>query len=165
MIPSCLHRLTFVVPVPLVGVRRRLSAPSNATWYDTIFQPNDCHKEVTADYPARTTPFIILDNLILEIITEKQRIIEPVTENMPPERSVINALRNTPSEIPSKTIFRAGEGYLPTCFARNEFLKWGPSRFIRIIEALIVWSVTADIGKPCSNYIEPSTLRSLKYVL
>ena len=59
---------------------------------DTIFQPNDCYKEVTADYPARTTPFIILDNLILETITEKQPIIEPVTENTPRKPAVSNAL-------------------------------------------------------------------------
>jgi len=36
------------------------------------------------DYPARTTLFIIRDNLILEVITEKQPIIEPVTEDTPP---------------------------------------------------------------------------------
>jgi hypothetical protein len=44
------------------------------------------------DYPIRTTPFMIRDNLILETITEKKPIIEPVTENMPPEPAVINAL-------------------------------------------------------------------------
>lgn len=59
---------------------------------DTIFQPNDCYKKVTVDYPARTTPFIIVDNLILETIMEKQPIIEPVTENLPRKRSVINVL-------------------------------------------------------------------------
>lgn len=55
---------------------------------------------------------------------------------MPTERAVINALRNTPSEIFPKTIFSAGGGYLPTCFVRNEFSKWEPSSFIRIIENL-----------------------------
>jgi type IV secretory pathway TraG/TraD family ATPase VirD4 len=44
------------------------------------------------DYPARTTTFIIRDNLILETITEKQPIIEPVTENVPPELVISNAL-------------------------------------------------------------------------
>ena len=73
---------------------------------------------------------VIVDNLILETITEKKPIIEPVTENMPPERPVINALRNTPSEMPLKTIFGAGGGYLPICFVKNGFLKWEPSSFI-----------------------------------
>jgi type IV secretory pathway TraG/TraD family ATPase VirD4 len=44
------------------------------------------------DYPARTTPFIIRDNLILETITERQPIIEPVTENTPRTAAVSNAL-------------------------------------------------------------------------
>jgi hypothetical protein len=44
------------------------------------------------DYPARTTPFIIRDNLILETITEKKPIIEPVTESTPRGPAVINAL-------------------------------------------------------------------------
>jgi type IV secretory pathway TraG/TraD family ATPase VirD4 len=44
------------------------------------------------DYPVRTTPFIIQDNLILKTITEKQPIIEPDTEIMPPEPAVSNAL-------------------------------------------------------------------------
>ena len=44
------------------------------------------------DYPARTTPFIIRDNLILETVTERQPIIEPVTENMPQGPAVSNAL-------------------------------------------------------------------------
>ena len=44
------------------------------------------------DYPARTTPFIIRDNLILETVTEKEPIIEPVTENKPSEPAVSNAL-------------------------------------------------------------------------
>jgi type IV secretory pathway TraG/TraD family ATPase VirD4 len=35
------------------------------------------------DYPARTTPFIIRDNLILETVTGNKPIIEPVTENTP----------------------------------------------------------------------------------
>jgi hypothetical protein len=35
---------------------------------------------------------ILLADLILETITEKQPIIEPVTENIPQERAVINAL-------------------------------------------------------------------------
>jgi hypothetical protein len=44
------------------------------------------------DYHARTTPFIIRDNLILETITEKQPIIEPVTENRPRESAFSSAL-------------------------------------------------------------------------
>ena len=59
---------------------------------DTIFQPNDCYKKVTADYPARTTPFTIVDNLILETITEKKPIIDAVTENTPRKLRISNAL-------------------------------------------------------------------------
>ncbi len=44
------------------------------------------------DYPARTKPFIIRDNLILETISEKQPTIEPVSENTPPETAFSNAL-------------------------------------------------------------------------
>jgi hypothetical protein len=59
---------------------------------DTIFQPNDCYKKVTVDYLARTTPFIIRDNLILETITDKQPIIKTVTEHMPRKPAISNAL-------------------------------------------------------------------------
>jgi hypothetical protein len=40
----------------------------------------------STDYPARTIPLIIRDKLILETVTEKQPIIEAITENVPPDR-------------------------------------------------------------------------------